>query len=100
MNNQIIIRVLGLGWDDWHHPWYAAGHEFTGEESAENIHKLIKRDNKRKISAKLTVAIPTRKKLTVLGTMSFFLVGISTSGLTDIFLFLYLFINFLIFSAN
>ena len=30
MEDQIITRVLGLGWDDWYHPWSAAGHEFTG----------------------------------------------------------------------
>ena len=28
MKEQIKVRVLGLGWDDWHHPWSAAGHEF------------------------------------------------------------------------
>ena len=30
MKDQIIIRVLGLGWDNWHHLWSASGHEFTG----------------------------------------------------------------------
>ena len=30
MKDQIIIRALGLGWDDWHHPWSASGHEFKG----------------------------------------------------------------------
>ena len=37
MKDQIRIRVLGLGWDYWHHPWYEAGYEFTGEELAEHI---------------------------------------------------------------
>ena len=68
--DQIIIRVLGFGWDNWNHPWYAAGHEFTGEELAEHIKKLMKREKKRNISAKARVDIPTRKKLAVLGTIS------------------------------
>ena len=37
---------------------------------AELIKKLIKRDKKMNISAKPPVDIPTRKKLTVLGTIS------------------------------
>ena len=70
MKDQIIIRVLGLSWDDWHHPWSAEGHEFTGEELAEHIKKLMKRDKKRKICSKATVDTPSRNKLTVLGTIS------------------------------
>ena len=62
--------MLGLGWDDWHHPWSAEGHEFTGEELAEHIKKLMKRDKKRKIFSKATVDTPSRNKLTVLGTIS------------------------------
>ena len=70
MKDQIRIRVLGLGWYDWHHPWSAAGHEFTGEDLVEHIKKLMKRDKNRKISAKPSVDITTRNKLTVLGTIS------------------------------
>ena len=70
MKDQIIIRVLGLGWDDWRHPWYAAGHEFIGEELTEHVNILMKRDKKRNISAKPPVDMPTRKKLTVMGTIS------------------------------
>ena len=70
MNDQIIIRALGLGWDGWHHPWSAAVHEFTGEESAEYIKNLMKRDKKRKIYAKPLVDMTNRKKLTVLDTIS------------------------------
>ena len=70
MKYQIIIRVLGLGWDNWHHSWYEEGHDFTGEELAEYIKKLMKREKKIKISAKPLVDILTRKKLTVLGTIS------------------------------
>ena len=70
MKDQIRIRVLGLGWDNWRHPWSAARHDFTGEVLTENIKKLMKRDKKRKISVKLPVDIPTRNKLTVLGTIS------------------------------
>ena len=36
----------------------------------EHIKKLMKRDKKRKISVKLPVDIPTRNKLTALGTIS------------------------------
>ena len=61
MKDQIKIRVLDLGWDYWHHPWYTAGHEFTGEESAEHIKKLMKRDKNINISAKPPVYMPTRK---------------------------------------
>ena len=31
MKDQIIIRVLGLGSDYWHHMWSAAGHDFIVE---------------------------------------------------------------------
>ena len=51
MKGKIRIVVLGLVWDDYQHPWYADGHEFTGEEYAEHIKKLMKRDNKRNIYA-------------------------------------------------
>ena len=54
MKDQIRIRVLGLGWDNWHHPWSAAGHEFKRYELANHIKKLMKRDKKRNISAKTT----------------------------------------------
>ena len=70
MKDQIIIRVLGLGWDDWHHLWSAAAHEFTGDKLADNIKKLTKRYKNRKIFAKITVDMPTRNKLAVLGTIS------------------------------
>ena len=53
MKDQIIIRVLGLGWDDWHHPWSAAGHEFKGQEWENHIKKLMKREKKRKISLQI-----------------------------------------------
>ena len=62
--------MLGLGWDNWHHTWSAAGHEFTGEELSEHIDKLNERDKKRKIYDKPPVDMPTRKKLAVLGTIS------------------------------
>ena len=70
MKHQIRIQVLGLGWDDWHHPWYVARHEFTVEELAENIKTLIKSYNKRKIYAKPLGDMLTRKKLAVLGPVS------------------------------
>ena len=70
MKDQMIIRVLGLSWDNWHHPWSAAGHEFKEQELANHIKKLMKRDKKRKISAKPLGDMPTRKKITLLGTIS------------------------------
>ena len=70
MKNKIRILVLGLGWEDWHHPWSAEGHEFTGEELAEHVNILMKRDKKRNISDKPPVDMPTRKKITVMGTIS------------------------------
>ena len=70
MKYQIIIRLFGIGWDDWHHPWYAAGHQFAGEELTEHIKNLMKRGNKIQISDKLPVDILTRNKLEVLGTIS------------------------------
>ena len=70
MKDQIRIRVLGIGWEDWHHPWYAAGHEFTRQELEKQIKKLMKRDKKINIYAKPPVDMPTRKKLTVLGKIS------------------------------
>ena len=62
MKEKIRIRVLGLGWEVCHHPWSAAGHEFTGKELAEYIKKLIKRDKERNISSKLPVDMTTSKK--------------------------------------
>ena len=70
LKNKNRILVLGLGWEDWHHPWSAEGHEFAGEELAEHIKNLMKGEKKRKISAKPPVDMPTRKKITVLGTIS------------------------------
>ena len=70
MKDQIRIRLLGLSWDDWHHPWSAEGHEFIGEELAEHTKKLLKREKKRNIYAKPPIDMPTRKKLTVMGTIS------------------------------
>ena len=70
MRDQIIIRLLGLGWDDWHHPWYSAGHYFIGDELVEHIRKLMKRYKKINISAKPPVDMPTIRKLTVLSTIS------------------------------
>ena len=57
MKEQIIIQVLGLCWDDLLHLWSVAGHEFTGEELAENINKLMKRGGGRNISAKRPVGM-------------------------------------------
>ena len=31
LKDKIRTIVLGLGWDNWNHPWYVSGHEFTIE---------------------------------------------------------------------
>ena len=64
------MGVLGHGWDSWHHPWSAAGHEFKGYELENNIKKVMKTEKKRNISAKPLVDVSTRNKLALLATIS------------------------------
>jgi len=71
MKEQIRIRVLGLGWDDLHHPWSKDKKEFSFEELAAHLkNKIIPEESKREIPSKPPVKSLDRKELPILGTQS------------------------------
>ena len=71
MKEQIRIRVLGLGWEDLHHPWSKNGKQFSFEELAAHLkNKIIPEESKRDIPSKPPVKSLDRKELPVLGTQS------------------------------
>ena len=66
MKEQIRIRVLGLGWDDLHHPWSKDRKEFSFEELAAHLkNKIIPEESKREIPSKPPVKSLDRKELPV-----------------------------------
>ena len=34
VKEQILIRYLGLGWEDAHHPWSSEGHTYTSKTTS------------------------------------------------------------------
>ena len=71
LKDQIRMRVLGLGWEDCHHPWLSGGVVFTPQQLATHLkNNIIKKHSKRQIPPKPPVDLPKRKSLPVLGTLS------------------------------
>jgi hypothetical protein len=70
LKDQIRMRVLGLGWEDCHHPWPSGGVVFMPQQLATQLkNNIIKKHRKRQIPPKPPVDLPTRKPLPVLGTL-------------------------------
>lgn len=71
IKEQIRIRVLGLGWEDLHHPWSKDGKEYSVDILADWLkNKIIPEEDKRPIPEKPPVKRLERKALPVLGTLS------------------------------
>ena len=71
LKDQIRIRVLGLGWEDCHHPWSHGGKDYTPEELATHLkEEIIKKHKSRVVPKKPKVKVPTRKVLPVVGTLT------------------------------
>ena len=81
IKEQIRIRVLGLGWQDLHHPWSKNGVQYSAEQLASHLKdKIIPEESRRSIPVESPVTLPERKPLPVLGTLSADVVKINESS--------------------
>ena len=71
VKEQILIRYLGLGWDDAHHPWSKNGHTFSAEELLEHlINVVIPLEDTEVVPDRPPINLPTRARPYKLGTLS------------------------------
>lgn len=71
VKEQILIRYLGLGWDDAHHPWSKNGYTFSAEELLEHlINVVIPLENTEVVPDRPPINLPTRARPYKVGTLS------------------------------
>ena len=71
LKEQIRMRVLGLGWEDLHHPWSKDGKEFSVDDLASHLKdKIIPKEGRETIPEQPPVKTLQRKALPILGTLS------------------------------
>jgi len=69
VKEQILIRYLGLGWVDAHHPWSRAGRTFTPDKLFDHlVGVIIPLASKLDVPAKPPTSLPAPPDLPVLGT--------------------------------
>ena len=67
LKENIRIRVIGLGWNEFSHPWSKNGIEYSPNELAEHLKKIIKAEKRRVIPRGPPTLVPQRKNLPSLG---------------------------------
>ena len=71
MKEQILIRNLGLGWEDSYHPWSAVGHTYNSEELLEHLLEVvIPMSSTRDIPLEPPMNVPKMPEIKSLGTVS------------------------------
>jgi hypothetical protein len=72
VKDQILMRYLGLGWEEDHHPWSLKGHAFTAEELFKHFLEVVipVEHDGRNIPFDPPVALPKVPDKFMIGTMS------------------------------
>ena len=70
LKENIRIRVVGFAWSQFHHPWSKNGREYTTNELALHLKKIIAAESSLVIPKEPPIQIPQRKALVQLGTQS------------------------------
>ena len=72
VKEQILMRYLGLGWDNAYHPWSKDKRQFTPGELLEHLTMIvIPLKNKLIVPEEAPVDMPTRQKMATLGTKAY-----------------------------
>lgn len=80
VKEQILIRYLGLGWAEAHHPWSKNKHVFTSSELLEHLVKVvIPLELSKSIPTHPPVELPKRPDELTLGTKSAGLINLDNS---------------------
>ena len=70
LKDNIQIRFMGFGWEDWHTTWSKNGKNKTIPELQRHLIDKINESKKRKIPTKPPTQVPQRKQMAVVGTLS------------------------------
>jgi hypothetical protein len=71
MKEQILIRYLGLGWEEAHHPWSKNRHQCTALELLKHLCEVvIPLQNVKEVPNQAPIKLPTRSDSFTLGTKS------------------------------
>lgn len=70
LKEQIKMRVLGLGWDQFQTTWSKNGIEKTPKELATHLKNIIREGRSLEVPIEPPARLPTRKELPALGTVT------------------------------
>jgi hypothetical protein len=72
LKEQILIRYVGLGWEETHHPWLKGGYIYTPIELLEHLTKVvIPLQRYKTVPEHLPMNLLSRPTLPTLGTKAF-----------------------------
>ena len=82
MKEQILIRYLGLGWEEAHHPWSKNRHQYTALELLKHLCEVvIALQNVKEVPNQAHIELPTRPDTCMLGTKSADLIQLDDGAL-------------------
>lgn len=82
VKEQILIRYLGLGWEEAYHPWSKNNHTFTPSELLKHlVETVIPLKDSKSVPEEPPIDLPTRPDLKLIGTKSADLVRLDNSVL-------------------
>ena len=71
VKEQILIRYLGLGWEEAHHPWSKNKHQYTASELLKHLCEVvIPLQDVKEVPSEAPIKLPTRPDRYTLGTKS------------------------------
>jgi hypothetical protein len=82
VKEQILIRYLGLGWEEAHHPWSKNKHQYTASELLKHLCEIvIPLEDINKVPKQAPIKLPTRPDDFTLGTKSADLIQLDNGAL-------------------
>jgi hypothetical protein len=83
VKEQILIRYLGLGWDEAHHPWSKNKHQYTASELLKHLCEIvIPLEDINEVPKQAPIKLPTRPDDFTLGTKSADLIQLDNGALS------------------
>jgi hypothetical protein len=83
VKENILIRVIGFGWDWCKHPWSKDGIKFTTHQLAKHLQEIIVKEKHMKKPLAPPLRVPTRMNLPTLGTQLSLVQGLDQKYLND-----------------
>jgi hypothetical protein len=82
VKEQILIRYLGLGWEEAHHPWSKNKHQYTASELLKHLCEIvIPLQDINEVPKQAPIKLPTRPDNFTLGTKSADLIQLDNGAL-------------------